>query len=58
MILADTSVVIDYAKGRDAKLAAVLRTLAVSACGITRAEIMCGARGLADRLDLRLSSSN
>jgi predicted nucleic acid-binding protein len=52
MILADTSVVIDYAKGRDAKLVALLPTLPASVCGVTRAEVLCGARDPADRLDL------
>ena len=52
MILVDTSVVIDFTKGRDAKLVGLLPTLAVSACGVTRAEVLCGARDPADRLDL------
>jgi predicted nucleic acid-binding protein len=50
MILADTSVVIDYAKGRDAKLVALLSTLAAALCGVTRAEVLCGARDPADGL--------
>jgi predicted nucleic acid-binding protein len=44
MILVDTSVVIDYARGRDAKLSALLRRLPVAVCGIVRAELLCGAR--------------
>jgi predicted nucleic acid-binding protein len=52
MILTDTSVVIDYAKGRDAKLVALLPTLPVTVCGVTRAELLCGARDPADRQDL------
>lgn len=52
MILVDTSVVIDYAKGRDAKLAALLPTLAVAICGVVRAELLCGARDAKHRADL------
>jgi len=52
MILVDTSVVIDYARGKDAKLAAHLPTLSVAVCGITRAELLCGARDPKHRTDL------
>jgi predicted nucleic acid-binding protein len=52
MILVDTSVVIDYARGRDAKLQALLPTLSVAICGITRAEILCGTRTPAHRRNL------
>jgi predicted nucleic acid-binding protein len=44
MILVDTSVIIDYARGKDAKLIALLPTLPVIVCGIVRAELLCGAR--------------
>src|SRR5207302_425944 len=44
MILVDTSVAIDYARGRDAKLSALLRSLPVAVCGVVRAELLCGAR--------------
>ncbi|MFO0807260.1 MAG: hypothetical protein U0746_01415 [Gemmataceae bacterium] len=49
MILADTSVVIDYVKGHDAKLVALVPTLPISVCGVTRAELLCGVRTPADR---------
>jgi predicted nucleic acid-binding protein len=52
MILPDTSVVIDYARGKDPKLAAHLPTLSVAVCGIVRAELRCGARDPKHRDDL------
>src|SRR3954451_23856333 len=52
MILTDTSVTIDYTQGQDAKLTALLPTLPVAVCGITRAEMLCGSRDPADRQDL------
>ena len=52
MILVETTVAIDYTKGRDAKLNALLPTLAVAVCGVTRAELLCGAFDPADRQDL------
>jgi predicted nucleic acid-binding protein len=52
MILVDTSVVIDYAKGQDAKLQALLPTLPVAICGITRAEVLHGVRDPAHRRNL------
>ncbi len=52
MILVDTSVVIDYARGKDAKLVALLPTLPVAICGIVRAELLCGARDPKHRTDL------
>jgi predicted nucleic acid-binding protein len=44
MILVDTSVVIDYARRRDAKVSALLRSRPVAVCGVVRAELLCGAR--------------
>ena len=44
MILVDTSVVIDYVRGKDAKLVSLLPTLAVAVCGIVRAELLYGSR--------------
>ncbi len=44
MILIDTSVVIDYTRGKDAKLAAVLPTVSGAICGVVRAEMLCGVR--------------
>jgi predicted nucleic acid-binding protein len=52
MILVDTSVVIDLSRGKDAKLLALLPTLPTAVCGITRAEILHGARSTNDRLGL------
>ena len=40
MILVDTSVAVDYARGKDAKLIALMRTLPVVVCGIVRAELL------------------
>jgi predicted nucleic acid-binding protein len=44
MILVDTSVVIEYVRGKDAKLQALLPTLSGALCGITRAEMLHGVR--------------
>ena len=52
MILVDTSVIIDYIRGHDAKLVARLPTLPVAVCGIIRAELLHGARGPKHRTDL------
>jgi predicted nucleic acid-binding protein len=52
MILVDTSIVIDYARGKDAKLQALLPTLPVAVCGITRAEVLHGTRDPAHRKNL------
>lgn len=52
MILVDTSVVIDYVRGRDAKLLALLPTLPAAVCGVTRAELLSGARDPAHRANL------
>jgi hypothetical protein len=49
MILVDTSVVIDYARGKDAKLVSLLPTLPVAVCGIVRAELLYGSRDPGDR---------
>ena len=52
MILVDTSVVIDYARGKDAKLTALLPTVSVAVCGIVRAELLHGARDPRHRANL------
>ena len=52
MILVDTSVVIDFARGKDAKLVAHLPTLPVAVCGLVRAELLCGTRDPKHRADL------
>jgi predicted nucleic acid-binding protein len=49
MILVDTSVVIDYTRGKDVKLRALLPTKPVALCGVVRAEVLCGARNQGDR---------
>ena len=49
MILVDSGVLIDFLRTKDAKLAALFRSLPVAVCGATRAEILCGARSSADR---------
>jgi len=52
MILVDTSVVIDYTRGIDLKLQALLPTKPVALCGVVRAEILCGARNPVDRSNI------
>jgi predicted nucleic acid-binding protein len=52
MILVDTSVVIDYTRGKDPKLQALVQTKPVAVCGVVRAEILCGARTAAQRSNL------
>jgi len=52
MILVDTSVAIDYTRGRDHKLQALLLALPVAVCGVTHAEVLCGARDSAHRQKL------
>jgi predicted nucleic acid-binding protein len=49
MILVDAAVLIEYQRTADAKLAALFRSLPVAICGVTRAEILRGARNPADR---------
>lgn len=52
MILTDTSVLIDYTRGTDAKLLAFLPTVPVVVCGVVRAEVIAGARNAAHRANL------
>jgi len=52
VILVDTTVVIDYARGKDAKLVSLLPTLSVAVCGVVRAELLCGARDANHRASL------
>jgi predicted nucleic acid-binding protein len=52
VIVVDTSIVIDYARGKDAKLVALLPTLDPAICGIVRAELLCGARNAKHRSEL------
>jgi predicted nucleic acid-binding protein len=49
MILVDASVLIDFLRTQDPNLDALLRTLPVALCGVTRAEIVAGARNPRDR---------
>jgi predicted nucleic acid-binding protein len=49
MILLDTSVVVDHVRGRDAKLKSLIPTLPAAVCGVSRAELLCGARTPAER---------
>lgn len=52
MILIDTSVVIDYARGKDTKLVALVPTLSLAICGVVRAELLNGARDAKHRATL------
>lgn len=52
MILVDTSVVIDYSRGQDPKLQALLPTLPAAVCGVTRCELLQGSRNTAHRAKL------
>jgi predicted nucleic acid-binding protein len=54
MILVDTSVVIAYQRIADPKLALLFRTLPVALCGITRAEVLHGARNPAERANVTI----
>lgn len=54
MILVDASVLIDYLRTKDAKLDRIFRNEPVAVCGITRSEILAGARGANDRQRLLL----
>ena len=49
MILADSSVVIAYARGKDAKLTRLIPLHPAAVCGIVQAELLCGARDAAHR---------
>ena len=52
MILLDSSVVIDYSRGKDAKLVSLFGRLSLAVCGIARAEVLAGARSTKDRSKL------
>ncbi|MFL5241338.1 MAG: PIN domain-containing protein [Gemmataceae bacterium] len=52
MILVDTSVIIDYVRGKDPKLAGLLPQVSGAVCGIVRAELLCGARDPSHRSNL------
>ena len=44
MILVDAGVLIDFLRTKDAKLAQLFRSQPLALCGVTRAEILAGAR--------------
>jgi predicted nucleic acid-binding protein len=52
MILVDTSVVIDWLRGKDAKLQVLIPSLPVAVCGVTLAELLHGSRDLLHRQKL------
>lgn len=52
MILVDTTIVIDYARGKNASLNALIPTVGAAICGIVRAELLCGARDATHRAAL------
>jgi predicted nucleic acid-binding protein len=52
MILVDTSVVIDWSQGKDAKLIQLMPSLPVAVCGVTQAEVLHGSRDPAHRQKL------
>jgi predicted nucleic acid-binding protein len=49
MILVDTSVIVDWLRGKDARLRALMPTLPAVICGVTHAEVLHGARDPAHR---------
>ncbi len=52
MILVDTSVVIDYTRSGDPKLLALFQANGAAICGVTRAEVLAGARSPQHRVRL------
>jgi predicted nucleic acid-binding protein len=52
VILADSTVIIDYLRGTDVKLRSLVTSLQVGICGAVRAELLCGARDAAHRIQL------
>jgi predicted nucleic acid-binding protein len=54
MILVDASVLIDFLRTKDPKLDRQFRSEPVAVCGVTRAEILAGARRVPDRHRLLL----
>lgn len=54
-ILADSSVVIDFLRTADARLRHLIVTQPAAICGVTRAEVLHGARGPADRARLQVA---
>src|SRR6266478_6484260 len=54
MILVDAGVLIAFLRTKEAKLKRLFRVLPVAVCGVTRAEILAGARNARDRQSLLL----
>lgn len=52
MILVDSSVIIDFLRGKDAKLRGLIISNPVAVCGLARAEVLCGARDAKHRASL------
>src|SRR5438105_15847794 len=52
MILADSTVVIDFVRSKDPKMLHIIVTSSAAICGITRAEVLNGARNPAHRAKL------
>jgi predicted nucleic acid-binding protein len=49
MILVDSSVVIDFTRGKEPKLQVLFSVLNLAVCGIVRAEVLAGSRSVTDR---------
>lgn len=49
MILVDASVLIDFLQAKDPKLKRLFRKHTIGVCGVTRSEILAGARSTRDR---------
>lgn len=49
MILLDACILIDYGKGKDTKLVGLVESLPLVVCGVTRTELLRGARTPAER---------
>jgi predicted nucleic acid-binding protein len=49
MIVVDSCVIFDHTRGKDPRLAALFQTLPSAVCGVTRAEVLHGARSTGDR---------
>jgi predicted nucleic acid-binding protein len=48
MILVDAGVLIDFLRTKDPKLDQLFRTTQAAICGVTRAEVLAGVRGVRD----------
>jgi predicted nucleic acid-binding protein len=52
MTLLDASVIVDALRAKDVQLMSKMNAVSGAVCGVTRAEIFAGARGLKDRAKL------